>query len=58
MMTSDHYIGVRAKIGMQKGYYKGDRQLEKKDVHFKRDMYYQDGQEKVFEMLEVGWVSA
>jgi len=54
MMTSDHYIGVRAKIGMQKGYYKGDRQLEKKDVHFKRDMYYQDGQEKVFEMLEVG----
>jgi hypothetical protein len=23
MMTNDHYIGARAKIGMQKGYYKG-----------------------------------
>ncbi len=30
MMTSDHYISVRAKIGMHKGYYKGERQLEKK----------------------------
>jgi hypothetical protein len=31
-----------------------DKNNWKKDVHIKRDMSYQEGQERVFEMLEVG----